>query len=184
MTELLNCPLPWNIDNGAYLKDANGKTIADFRYKNGKQNAEYIISLTRASLPLSSPSEWQVPEGTMNCPICGKNEPHTHSAWTVEQERYCRPAFEKFFKARYLGKRAHSGLDPAGTYGWALPGIWDKRSGDRENYFMQATQVLWDTWKRAWVSRGGMFPEMQKACQVAASEVSPPNNHNRSGEGQ
>lgn len=51
MTELLNCPLPWNIDNGAYLKDANGKTIADFRYKNGKQNAEYIISLTRAASP-------------------------------------------------------------------------------------------------------------------------------------
>lgn len=56
-TDLQASALPWNFDNGAYLKDANGKTIGDFRYKNAKADVSLILSsIARAALSMDEES--------------------------------------------------------------------------------------------------------------------------------
>lgn len=42
---MAHSPLPFSFDSksSGYLKDANGKTIADFRYKNGFKDAPMVV---------------------------------------------------------------------------------------------------------------------------------------------
>lgn len=48
-------PLPWNFDTEAYLKDANGKTICDFRYKNSVANTDLILSAVNGDQARTAP---------------------------------------------------------------------------------------------------------------------------------
>jgi len=107
--------------------------------------------------------------GTMTCPLCGCAEPHAHSDWVVERERQCRPAFERYFEAQLL--RVPPGIDPAGTFGWALhfkdrvKNIYDFPG---EKYFMPQVQTMWSLWETAW----GLSKEWQG--KLAAPPQSPP----------
>ena len=95
------------------------------------------------------------------CDICNSILPHVHSAWDVEEARYCRPAFERYFSGVLISNK--SGFDIGGTYGWAL--YWHIRSGN--GYRMAQVQLAWSIWRTAWMRRGAMFPEMELACKHA-----------------
>lgn len=111
-----------------------------------------------------------VREGTMVCPICGIDKPHGHDKtaildWLVAQgTRFgvdismeffartgrlqdTRQAFEKFFEATLVSN--HSGLDPAGTYGWAL--FWKDRNDMR--YQTPQVETAWLIWQAALAAR-------------------------------
>jgi hypothetical protein len=93
------------------------------------------------------PQESEETRGTMECPICGVAEPHSHSTEEVERERQSRPTFEKFFGATLVSR--HEGLDPAGTYGWSL--FWQTRAkSHRQDYHCPQVEVAWRIWQEAW----------------------------------
>lgn len=102
---------------------------------------------------------------SQTCNVCGSDKPHAHSPHEVERARYCRPAFEEYFKLKWVRAKVHPGFNPSGTYGWCLS-FWKYRNSEG-NYLANQTQVAWEIWKDAWSMRGTMFPEMQAACELA-----------------
>lgn len=104
--------------------------------------------------------------GSFMCDICGLDFVHSHTAWDVERERYCRPQFEAAFEQRYLIP-LHPGFAQGGTFGRSL--FWKQRQGS--SYVMPQVELAWDIWQCAWLERGDIFPEMQAACRYAAGTV-------------
>lgn len=104
-----------------------------------------------------------VETASMKCPICGLATPHAHTPYEVERERYMRPRFEKWFADNLLWLSKGHGLNPAGTYGWAL--FWSRRNSIK--YQMTQVETAWTIWQCAWTSRGDMFPEMTAAVRTA-----------------
>lgn len=99
--------------------------------------------------------------GTMKCDICGLDTAHSHTAFEIERERYCRPEFETYF-ASWLVHR-HPGLADGNFIHWNELSV--VMSGE---YRLPQTEVCWKVWQKSWERRGEMFPEMKLACAAAA----------------
>jgi hypothetical protein len=111
-------------------------------------------------------------QGSSRCDVCGKDSPHAHPPLTVELERYARPAFEKYFVG-LLHRGPKSGLDPVGTYGWALE--WKRRDGSG-NYRFPQVQICWEVWSQSWIERGGVIPDdkLRMSVRLACGESAKP----------
>lgn len=124
--------------------------------------------------------------GTSECPICGWNEPHAHSAAEILERPaidWARLSFEREARSFLSGVR-FKGVR-TGFY-WAWDGNtgsargtqddiyhgWAARQSPTGNYLHEFTQLMWTFWRMAWVSSRSHGTTLPAPAEVSVPEVS------------
>jgi len=100
------------------------------------------------------------PTGTLECPICGWAEPHHHSDFEVNVERFARPAFEMWYALAMRSRsNENSTADLSRNYrvnSWGVPNRWALRLGKNSwgkpcgPYHDEKVESYWQVFKAAW----------------------------------
>lgn len=113
------------------------------------------------------------PIGTYQCPVCGWDTPHSHTASELAERPAidgARIAFEEHFQKWVAGN--YSRFRNMGLTGffWSYParicnkddGSWCQRESYNGAYKNHFVNEMWLFWRKAWLAAKGVLPTGEK----------------------